>query len=143
MLTPPGPTRRPTTIRTIPKSSCPRIAVTMPAITRITAISQRSVVMLCDSLRVFARLGSDARAFRVFYPADTRSTPRRVPGFPREKGDKPHHRDKQVRAGQHRHLDAVVSPSPSRLEAPLHRYGSPLRQGGQGREIVKVLSRGR
>src|SRR6266568_4823125 len=43
MLTPPGPINRPTTIRTTPASTPPRISVTMPAMTRTTAMIHRTV----------------------------------------------------------------------------------------------------
>src|SRR4029079_17494353 len=45
MLTPPGPTSRPTTISTMPNSSEPRTIWTIPAMTRITAMSQRMNAM--------------------------------------------------------------------------------------------------
>src|SRR3954471_15033075 len=54
-LTPPGPTRRPTTTSTMPSSTCPRTAVTMPAMTRITARIHSSAAM-----RPPSSVGSDA-----------------------------------------------------------------------------------
>src|SRR6478735_10912612 len=43
MLTPPGPTKHPTMIITIPANTPPRMIQTMPAITRIAAMIQSSV----------------------------------------------------------------------------------------------------
>src|SRR5674476_314277 len=46
MLTPPGPTSRPTTMRTMPHTSCCRMIAKMPEITRIAAIIHR-IVAIC------------------------------------------------------------------------------------------------
>src|SRR5262245_35484949 len=46
MLTPPGPTRRPTITRTIPAATPPLIRVTIPAITRTAAMIHRIVAAL-------------------------------------------------------------------------------------------------
>jgi hypothetical protein len=43
--TPPGPTKNPTTIRTMPKSTCPWKSWTIPAITRTTAMTHKMVAM--------------------------------------------------------------------------------------------------
>jgi hypothetical protein len=43
--TPPGPTRNPTTIRTMPKRTCPWKSWTIPAMTRTTAMIHRMVAM--------------------------------------------------------------------------------------------------
>jgi hypothetical protein len=43
--TPPGPTKNPTTIRTMPRSTCPWKSWTIPAITRTTAIIHKMVAM--------------------------------------------------------------------------------------------------
>ena len=48
-LAPPGPTRRPTTISTMPSRICPRIAVMTPAMTKITARIQSRVIMRSSS----------------------------------------------------------------------------------------------
>src|SRR5450759_3952399 len=45
MLTPPGPTSRPTTMRTMPHNSCFRMIAKMPEITRIAAIIHRIVAI--------------------------------------------------------------------------------------------------
>src|SRR5674476_273101 len=45
MLTPPGPTSRPTTMKTMPHNSCFRMIAKMPEITRIAAIIHRIVAM--------------------------------------------------------------------------------------------------
>src|SRR5512133_315168 len=46
MLTPPGPTRRPTTMRTIPRRTDPLTRATMPAITSTAAMTHRMVSVL-------------------------------------------------------------------------------------------------
>ena len=43
--TPPGPTKNPTTIRTMPRSTCPWKSWTIPAITRTTAMIHKMVAM--------------------------------------------------------------------------------------------------
>jgi hypothetical protein len=43
MLTPPGPIRRPTMMRRMPKSTEPRSSVTIPPMTKITAMIHRIV----------------------------------------------------------------------------------------------------
>ena len=43
--TPPGPTKNPTTIRTMPRTTCPWKSWTIPAITRTTAMIHKMVAM--------------------------------------------------------------------------------------------------
>jgi AraC-like DNA-binding protein len=50
-LTPPGPTSRPTTMSTMPASTAPRSNETMPAMTRITAMSQSTNSMAASCPR--------------------------------------------------------------------------------------------
>src|SRR4051812_19479857 len=79
MLTPPGPTSRPTTISTMPTSSPPRTICTMPAITRTTAISQRMKVIAGIPPRMFGRVvstGVEAGASGPAIPNPARLMPR-------------------------------------------------------------------
>ncbi len=46
MLTPPGPTKRPTTMRTTPHRNCLRTSAKIPEITRMTAIIHNTVAMI-------------------------------------------------------------------------------------------------
>ena len=52
METPPGPTRSPATMSTMPSRTAPRIRVTMPATTRIAAMTHKTVddVIVTDFL---------------------------------------------------------------------------------------------
>ena len=61
MLTPPGPTRRPTTMSTTPQITCFRMIAKIPAITRMTATIHNTVASVTMvSLLLSRDAGADA-----------------------------------------------------------------------------------
>src|SRR3954449_9659421 len=79
MLTPPGPTKQPMMIRTIPASTPPRMIHTMPAITRIAAMIHSSVATPPERA-ASSSIGSFSLLVRPDVPRDLRrGTGRRLP----------------------------------------------------------------
>ena len=66
MLTPPGPTSRPTTIKTAPHSICLRRMARMPATTSTTAMIQSTVAMISPSLGASTEVGGCIRTLDLF-----------------------------------------------------------------------------
>src|SRR5690242_8779187 len=79
MLTPPGPTRQPMMINTMPASTPPRMIHTMPAITRIAAMIHSSVAAPPESA-ASSSIGNAPLLVRLDVPRDLRrGTGRRLP----------------------------------------------------------------
>src|SRR5918996_2085696 len=99
MLTPPGPTRRPTTITTLPATTEPRSRLTMPAITRIAAMIHRIVAVAPPCARIMAVISITSRlaGAGAGHPPDQRRKP-----YPQPPGRKRCPRPRMMSGHAHR-----------------------------------------